>query len=98
MSDRYVVMKADAGKGAFGIVKKALDTDLERHVAIKTLNPIFKVSPSEEDIERFRREAKTLAALSHPNVPAVYDVSSTMRTRFLRSSQSGSKAPTSGGI
>ena len=52
---------------------KATDTALERDVAIKTLDPIFR-DIEEVDIERFKREAKILAAISHPNIPAIYDV------------------------
>jgi serine/threonine-protein kinase len=74
MDARYAVVQASAGEGGYGRIDKAMDTTLERHVAIKTLDPLFKSAPSDEDVERFRREAKTLAQLSHPNVPAIYYV------------------------
>lgn len=74
MSSRYEVVQAAAGEGGFGRVDRAMDNELERQVAIKTLDPLFKDSPSEQDIERFRREAKALARLSHPNIPAIYDI------------------------
>ena len=72
--ERYEVLEADAGTGGFGRIHRARDLTLERDVAIKDLAPVFKLEPSPADIERFRREAKTLASLSHPNIPAIYDV------------------------
>lgn len=74
MTTRYRIIDNLAGEGGFGRVAKARDTDLDRDVAIKTLDPLFKIEPSPQDIERFRREARTLARLSHPNIPAIYDV------------------------
>ena len=49
-----------------GEVYKALDTRLDRIVAIKQLTP--------EHRERFEREARAIAALNHPNICQVYDV------------------------
>jgi serine/threonine-protein kinase len=74
MADRFEIVQPDAGEGGFGRVHRARDVELERDVAIKVLDPIFKLEPSAADRERFRREAKTLARLSHPNIPAIYDV------------------------
>lgn len=70
---RFEIVQKLAGQGGFGVISKATDTELERDVAIKTLDPLFKNIDS-NDIERFKREAKTLAALSHPNIPSIYDV------------------------
>lgn len=74
MDPRYEIVQASSGQGGFGRVDKAFDTALERPVAIKTLDPLFKSTPAGEDVERFRREAKALARLSHPSVPAIFDV------------------------
>jgi serine/threonine protein kinase len=74
MNTRYQIIAAATGEGGFGRIDKAKDTVLERYIALKTLDPLFKESPSPEDKERFKREAKTLANLSHPNIPAIYDV------------------------
>jgi len=63
-----------AGEGGFGRIDKAKDVRLERNVAIKILDPLFKESLSPQDTERFLREAKTLASLSHPHIPAIYDM------------------------
>jgi serine/threonine protein kinase len=74
MDSRYRIELKEAGQGGFGRIDKAWDNTLERWLAIKTLDPLFKDCPSLEDKERFRREAKTLASLTHTNIPAVYDV------------------------
>lgn len=73
MTDRFKIITEEAGKGGYGKVDKAEDIQLERNVAIKTLDPLFKEIDA-NDIERFQKEAKTLARLSHPNIPAIYDV------------------------
>ncbi len=70
---RYSVQK-ELGRGGMGVVYLAKDTKAGRLVAIKVLSP----SPSgssegENDATRFRREAKELAALDHPNVVALLD-------------------------
>jgi len=73
MDSRFKILQPLAGQGGFGKIDQATDTILERDVAIKTLDPLFK-DINAGDIERFKREAKALAALSHPNIPAIYDV------------------------
>ncbi len=52
-------------------VYTALDTRLERIVALKVMHPVF--ADDEEFVARFIREAKSAARLSHPNVVAVFD-------------------------
>src|SRR5579864_4253332 len=51
---------------------QAEDTLLDRLVAVKLLHPQFAVDP--EFLERFRREARAAARLSHPNIVSIYDV------------------------
>ncbi len=58
------------GEGGMGIVYKALDLKLERYVAIKILSPQATANP--QFVERFKREAKNQAKLTHPNIVPVY--------------------------
>ena len=63
---------AELGRGGMGIVYKARDTKLDRHVAIKVL-PAAALA-SEDDRARFYREAKAAAALNHPNIAQIYQI------------------------
>ncbi|TKJ32312.1 MAG: hypothetical protein CEE38_23430 [Planctomycetes bacterium B3_Pla] len=69
-TERYRLIDEAHGEGAFGKIQKFQDVQLERIVAIKGL----KLLDDPDAKERFIREAKTLAKMSHPNVPAIYDV------------------------
>jgi len=71
---RYEVL-GPIGAGGMGEVWRALDTDLDREVAVKILPESF--ASDENRLERFHREAKALAALSHPNLLDIYDVGAT---------------------
>nr|HEX4318248.1 protein kinase [Kofleriaceae bacterium] len=71
---RYVVREL-LGAGGMGEVYVADDPELGREVAIKLVTPALGDSAAREVFEaRFRREARALARISHPNVVAVYDV------------------------
>lgn len=64
------------GKGAMGIVYKALDPDIDREVAIKTIR-FDLISDDEEKNElmlRFIREARAAGKLVHPNIITIHDV------------------------
>src|SRR3954447_14448614 len=67
---RYRIVRK-LGSGGMANVYLAEDEDLGRRVAIKILNDRY--ANDELFIERFRREAKSAAALSHPNIVSVYD-------------------------
>jgi serine/threonine protein kinase len=64
----------ELGRGAMGMVYRAVDPLIEREVAIKTLNPALPPEALEEVRERFLREAKSAGRLNHPNVVTIYDV------------------------
>jgi serine/threonine-protein kinase len=60
------------GEGGMGAVYRATDTKLNRDVAIKVLPDAFASDP--DRLARFSREAQVLAALTHPNIAAIYGV------------------------
>src|SRR4051794_10962008 len=68
---RYEIL-APLGAGGMGEVYRAKDLRLDREVAVKVLPEQLAGSPGW--LARFEREAKAVAALSHPNVLALYDV------------------------
>lgn len=70
LSGRYR-LDEEIGRGGMGIVFRAWDVELERAVAVKVIGAELEAG---EGRERLFREARAAAALSHPNVVAVYDV------------------------
>ena len=69
LGDNYQVVR-ELGKGAMGVVFLARDIALHRLVAIKVLKN--ELAGSEDHRERFRREARMTARLSHPNIVPVH--------------------------
>ena len=69
------------GTGGMGAVYRAIDTVLGRDVALKVLPPDITDDP--EHIERFRREARAVAALNHPNIVTIHSVECVGGTPFL---------------
>jgi len=69
------------GQGGMGVVWKAVDTKLDREVAIKLLPEQFVADP--ERLGRFEREAKLLASLNHRNIAAIYGHDEADGVRFL---------------
>ncbi len=70
MDNRYV-LEESLGSGGMGEVYLAHDGVLDRDVALKVLRSHY--AADEEFAERFRREARSAASLSHPNIVQVYD-------------------------
>ena len=70
LSERYR-LESKLGSGGMSTVYLALDETLERRVAIKVMHREMTDQP--DQIERFRRESRAVAQLSHPNVVAVID-------------------------
>ena len=63
-------VEREIGRGGMGVVYRAYDAQLEREVAIKTLPPHLAADPLVRG--RFLREARTAAALSHPNIVPIF--------------------------
>src|SRR2546426_11349108 len=77
---RYQIITRVAS-GGMGEVYRAHDAVLARDVAIKLLHP--QLAGDRGFVERFRREARAAAILSHPNIVGVYDWGSTDGTYFM---------------
>jgi eukaryotic-like serine/threonine-protein kinase len=72
-------IKSPLGEGGMGVVFRALDTKLQREVALKLLPEHFADDP--ERLARFQREAQVLATLNHPNIAHIHGLEdSTGRT------------------
>ncbi|MDH4191559.1 MAG: serine/threonine protein kinase, partial [Betaproteobacteria bacterium] len=71
------------GRGAMGIVYKAVDPAIDRVVAIKTIN----LSLSKEDLEeyeaRFEQEVRAAGRFSHPNIVTIFDVGRTDQVAYM---------------
>lgn len=70
VGERYV-LRDSLGHGGMGRVYRASDELLGRDVALKLLKP--QHADNEQFVERFRRESKNVAALSHPNIVSIFD-------------------------
>ena len=76
----YEILEA-IGKGVQGEVYRAKDSKLGRDVAIKVLPDEF--AENEERLARFKREAKVLASLNHPNIASIYGLEQSDNTHYL---------------
>src|SRR6266568_6558640 len=74
-------IQSPLGAGGMGEVYRALDTRLDRSVAIKILPDHLSQSP--EAKQRFDREARAISSLSHPNICTLYDVGDEDGTDYL---------------
>jgi serine/threonine protein kinase len=71
----------ELGRGGMGVVYLARDTRLDRDVAIKALPAELATDPAR--LERFEREARTLAQLNHPNVAGIHGVEEAEGHKYL---------------
>jgi serine/threonine protein kinase len=72
---------APIGAGGMGEVYRSRDTKLGREVAIKVLPEAF--SRNKERLARFRREARLLASLNHPNIATLFDFQESDGVHYL---------------
>jgi serine/threonine protein kinase len=68
---KYEILE-EIGSGGFATVYRAVDTTLDREVALKVLDPLLM--RDEAFVERFQREARAAASLEHPNIVPIYEV------------------------
>ena len=69
---RYVI-ESEIGRGAMGVVYKAMDSVLQRIVAVKTVNMALEREHADKYEARFYQEARAAGGLNHPNIVTVYD-------------------------
>jgi hypothetical protein len=77
------IIRREIGRGGMGIVYLADDTRLSRTVALKALN--LEISREPDARERFRREARAAAGLSHPGIATVYALEEIGQQLYLAS-------------
>ncbi|WP_354699765.1 protein kinase [Paraconexibacter sp. AEG42_29] len=80
LSGRYR-LDAQIGAGGMSTVFRAFDTTLERQVAIKVMH--LHIAADADQLERFRREARAVARLSHPHVVGVIDAGEDDGTQYI---------------
>jgi serine/threonine protein kinase len=71
LGQRFTIEK-EIGRGGMGVVYLALDNQLKRHVAIKTI--FSQTNIPKKSIDRFRFEALIAASLKNPNIIQVYEI------------------------
>jgi serine/threonine-protein kinase len=79
---RYKILDV-VGRGAMGVVYKAVDPAIDRVVAIKTINLALNKEELEEYEARFQQEVKAAGRFSHPNIVTIYDVGRTDQVAYM---------------
>jgi len=82
MLGRYEIL-AELGKGAMGVVYRAIDPLLSREVAIKTVNMSSDPQEMAEYEARFYQEAKAAGGLNHPNIVTIYDIGKSSNVAYM---------------
>ncbi len=72
---------AEVSRGGMGIVYRALDTRLDREVALKVLAPELVADP--ERLRRFEQEARAASKLEHPNIAVIHDIGEAEGITFI---------------
>ena len=80
LNNRYELI-AQQGSGGMSVIYRAVDRELERTVAVKVLRPSLTKDPS--FLDKFKREARSIANLSHPNIVTVFDVGSDGPAQYI---------------
>jgi len=76
----YTIVR-EVGRGGMGVAYQALDTRLDRFVALKSLPP--DMAHYTEAVERFKREARSLAAVNHPNIAIIFGIEQHDEAHYL---------------
>ncbi len=79
---RYRIV-SELGKGAMGVVYKAVDPNIGRTVALKTMRVDVHGIESAEMLQRFKNEARAAGLLSHPNIVTIYDAGELEGTFYI---------------
>lgn len=79
---RYEIT-GELGRGAMGIVYRALDPNIGRTVALKTMRLDVHGADEEEILRRFKHEAKLAGVINHPNVVTIYDAGEDQRMFYI---------------
>ena len=74
-------IESKAGEGGMGVVYRAVDTDLNRPVALKLIRADAVADPDRK--RRFIQEAKAASALNHPNIVTIYHIGTEGATDFI---------------
>ncbi len=79
---RYKILRV-IGRGAMGVVYEAIDPDIDRVVAIKTINLMLSPEEMVQYEARFKQEIKAAGRLNHPNIVTIYDVGKTDNMAYM---------------